>query len=408
MELQQLIIIFSGLLMLAVLLRTFMERFHIPFPAVLVVAGIIGEATLSQFDIELIIDADSFRNIIIYVLLPVMVFEAAFKIDVQRLFKNILPIFFLAIPLFLLSTFITAVLIYLGIGNAETFPWMAALLTGTLLSNTDTIAIMEQLERIGVPDRLITLLDGEGILNDATAIVIFSIFTFILLNPDISMNTGDKVVIFLAVYFGGIIVGLITGLIFMLISRICHGPILHGINTMISAYTAYFVAEELLQVSGVMSVLVTGMILGRFMRFHYGDGKDHFVNTLWTFNNYIADSTIFLLTGITLTMALFLDHSMAILIGISGVFIARAIGIYGMLPIICLLPSGKGISFNYRTAMFWSGSRGAVTLALALSIPSQFIYSETIRSIAFGAVLFSLFITAPSLSKVLKKLNLET
>ncbi len=192
----------------------------------------------------------------------------------------------------------------------------------------------------------------------------------------------------------------------MLISRICDGVVLMGINTMISAYTAYFIAENLLGVSGVMSVLVTALIMGRMIRFEYPDRSSCFVDNLWSLLAFIADSLVFIVAGIMLSMTL-MDHWgwMAVIIGIFSVLIARALGVYSFAPLISALPKVEKIAIGNQTIIYWGGLRGAVTLALALSIPAELSYWWMVQSIAFGAVLFSVFIQAPVMPLLLKRVR---
>ncbi len=203
MAMQQAVILFAGLLMSAVLLRPLSDRYNVPFTGLLVIAGYVGSELMQIIDGGLEIELGGFRNLILFILLPVLVFEASFKIDAQKMLKQLIPIMILSVPMVLLSVAVTAFLIYYGIGDPVQFPWMAALLTGALLSATDPVVIMPLLKKGGVPEQLILLLDGEGIFNDATAIVFFTMIIFLILNPQIEVTTGDAIVMFLVVFFGG-------------------------------------------------------------------------------------------------------------------------------------------------------------------------------------------------------------
>jgi CPA1 family monovalent cation:H+ antiporter len=131
------ILILSGLMLLAIVLQPLARIIHVPFTATLVIAGFIASELLVLADIDTGIRAGNFHDLIFFVFLPILVFESAYNINAGLLWKNLLPILFLAIPLMLLSTVVTAALIYFGIGHPAGFPWIAALLTGALLSATD-------------------------------------------------------------------------------------------------------------------------------------------------------------------------------------------------------------------------------------------------------------------------------
>ena len=392
------------MLLLALLIKPIAEKYHIPFAGLLVITGFVGSEILVSFNIDTGVRYDSFHDLILYVFLPILIFESAFKMDAEKLAKNLVVILFFAIPIMLLSTFIAAAMIYYGIGHPEGFPWVAALLTGALLAATDPVAILEIMRKAGVSERLCLLLDGEALFNDATAIVTFSIFLYIAQHPMEDISIFDASTRFLIIFFGGAIIGLFIGLGFLFLSRLLQDHIQQAIVTLIAAYVSYLVAEQVLHVSGVMSVLITGIILRRVIHHDFQDHKkQHFVDDFWSFNVYVVEALMFLLMGVTVTVGMFTDNWLAMLIGIGAIVIARAVGIFGGAPLISLLPSVEKIPLKYQRLMFVGGLRGAVTLALALALPIELEYWWTVQSIAFGVVLFTLFVQAPAIIPMLKR-----
>lgn len=408
MSVSSVLLLLALMLLLALLLKPIAEKYHIPFAGLLIVTGFVGSEIIVGMGGDTGVRYDSFHDLILLVFLPLLIFEAAFKINVQQLLKNGIVILFFAIPVMLLSTVVAAVAVYYGIGHPTGFPWIAALLTGALLAATDPVAVLEIMRRLGVPERLCLLLDGEALFNDATAIVTFSIFLYIAQNPMEEVTLLDASLRFGVVFFGGAIVGLLLGLAFLVLSRLLQDYIQQAIVTLIAAYAAYLVAEHFLHVSGVMSVLVAGIILGKVIHhdFSAGGGSD-FVDDFWTFNVYVAEALMFLLMGVTITIGMFSDNWLAMLIGIAAVLIARAIGVFGGAALISKVPGVEAIPISYRRVMFLGGLRGAVTLALALSLPTELSYWWTIQSIAFGVVLFTLFVQAPMIGPMLKKQGLQ-
>jgi len=393
------------MLLISLLFRPLAERYSIPFAGLLVVTGFIGSEIVISFGIDTGIRYDTFHDLILFVFLPLLIFEAAFKIDVKQLLSNGIIILFFALPVMLLSTAIAAVMIYYGIGHATGFPWIAALLTGSLLAATDPVAVLELMRKAGVPERLCMILDGEALFNDATAIVTFSIFLYIALHPLEDITVVDASLRFMVVFFGGAIIGLFIGFIFLFLSRLLEDHIQQAIVTLIAAYVSFLIAHSV-HVSGVMSVLVAGIVLGRVIHHDFQDHeKRNFVDDFWSFNVYISEAIMFLLMGVTITIGMFEDNWLAMLIGIAAVLIARAVGIFGGAPLISLLPNVERISMGYQQIMFVGGLRGAVTLALALSLPLELSYWWTVQSIAFGVVLFTLFVQAPLIPPLLKRLN---
>lgn len=398
------LILLAMMLLLALLLKPVAEKFHIPFAGLLVVTGFVGSEILVSLDIDTGIRYDSFHDLILFVFLPLLIFEAAFKINAQQLFKNLLAILFFAVPVMLFSTAVAAVMIYYGIGHPTGFPWIAALLTGSLLAATDPAAVLEIMRKAGVPDRLCILIEGEALFNDATAIVTFSIFLYIAQHPMEDISFIDASLRFLVVFFGGCIVGLFIGFGFLFLSRLLQDFVQQAIVTLIAAYISYLVAQQWLNVSGVMSVLVAGMILGRVIHHDFQDHeKSSFVDDFWTFNVYVAESLMFLLMGVTITLGMFTDNWLAMLIGIVAVLIARAIGVFGGARTLSFIPNFERITLGEQRLMFVGGLRGAVTLALALSLPFELDYWWTVQSIAFGVVLFTLFVQAPIMMPLLNQ-----
>lgn len=406
MATQHAILILSGLLLLAILIKPLAPRLHIPFSALLVVIGFAASELLVFSGIDTGIRADNFHDLIFFVFLPVLVFESAYTINVRLLLKNLLPILFLAIPIMLLSTFIAAALIYVGIGHPQGFPWIAALLAGALLAATDPVAVVALLRQMGVSERLALLLEGESLFNDATAIVVFAVFLAIASGSAGPVSVQDASLHFLKVFFGGVLVGAITGLLFNLLLWLSRETVVRALATVISAYLSYITAEAVFHVSGVMAVLVTGLVLGYQGQSTRDASSGTFVTELWEFNAFVASMLVFLLMGVTVTLAMFEERWLAMLIGIAGVLVARALGIFTCVPLLNRLTPIESISWPYQVVMFWGGLRGAVTLALALSLPTTLEYWWTIQSIAFGVVLFTLFVQAPSTAPLLRHYGL--
>jgi CPA1 family monovalent cation:H+ antiporter len=408
MPVSTVLMLLALMLLLALLLKPFAAKFHLPFAALLVVTGFVGSEVIVAFGGDTGVRYNSFHDLILLVFLPVLIFEAAFKINLEQLMKNGVVILFFAIPVMLLSTVVAAIAVYYGIGHPTGFPWIAAFLTGALLAATDPVAVLEVMRKLGVPERLCMLLDGEALFNDATAIVTFSIFLYIAQHPAEQILVSDAIIRFSVVFFGGAIIGLLLGVTFLILSRLLLDYIQQAIVTLIAAYTSYIVAEQFLHVSGVMSVLVAGIVMGKVIHHDFGDtAGSQFVDDFWSFNVYVAEALMFLLMGVTITVGMFTDSWLAMLIGIGAVLISRAVGVFLGAPIISALPRVESIPMAYRKVMFLGGLRGAVTLALALSLPTDLSYWWTIQSIAFGVVIFTLFVQAPLIAPTVKRSGLQ-
>lgn len=400
---------FMVLLLIAALLEPLVEKIYIPFSIVLVLLGFISsEIVTKSFGVDTGIHWENFRPLIIHVILPILIFQAAMMTDIKSLRENILPIFMLALPLLLLSAGIIAAGVYFGINHPTGFPWIAALLTGAILSATDPSAILNLLRKLGAPKRLILILESEGLFNDTTSIVLFSIILTIALTgngEDSSWVTA--ITQFLYVFLGGIVTGVIIGAIAHMLIKIYESEYIHILVTIIGAYISFIIAQDFLKLSGVMAVLAAGLTIRILNKKIQTRQSQKFVDDYWQFTASVAEKLIFLLAGVTITLSMFTNQWFAMLIGIAACLIARTLIIFGSFPVLNLVSKSGTIPFKQQLVLTWGGVRGTITLALALSLPLSLGYWYTIQSIAYGVVLFTLFIQATTMIPLVKKLQLN-
>jgi CPA1 family monovalent cation:H+ antiporter len=388
---------------------------RMPFASTLVLLGFIASELVVYAGIDTGIRSDNFQSIIFYVLIPVLVFESAYNIDKQQLKKNLIVILFLAIIAMLLTCLIVAVLLFYGIGHESGFPWMAALITGAILAATDPVAVMAILKEMNAPKRIRVLLEGESLFNDATAIVLFSLFLSIATATADAIPAGDLqsvfdvVVRFVSIFAGGALTGLLVGLFFGVLQKKVKQNLLTGVMSLIVAYGSYLLAEHL-GVSGVMSTLLAALsfsVLSHDAGADTGESLESEVKNkyLWDVLSHVANVSVFLIVGAVITLEMFEQRWLAMLIAIFSLLLARAVSVYGVLSFFSSFKNLK-VNFSAQTVMVWAGLRGAVTLALALSLPTTLDYWWTIQSIAFGVVMFSLFVQAPTMQLLVKRLSL--
>lgn len=375
---------------------------RLPQTLILVVIGFIGSELLVANDIDTGIRADSFQSLVLFVFLPVLTFEAAFVINVKALLRQLFPILTVAILGLLITTVFIAMGLYWGIGHPQGFPFTSALLAGVLLAATDPVAVVSQLRMLGAPERLSLLVEGESLFNDAAAIVLFSVlmsFAMTGIEPEVSATALH----FAKVFFGGILVGSLVGGLAILLCRLVQAFAWQAQVMLLSAYGAFMLGEAVLHVSGVMSVLSAGLLIGWRAQqgTHFPELKQH-----WELIGHMANGLLFLLMGVTITAAMFSERYLAMLIGIACALLARAIALSGSLGLVWLL-RGPQIGIKQQTVMFWGGLRGAITLVLALALPTSIEGWWTIQSIAYGLVLFTLLFQAPSMPWLLRRLGLS-
>ena len=390
---------FVVLLLLALLSHPISKWFSLPYATSLVIVGFVVSEVLVMFGFDTGIRADNFQQLIFYVLLPVLIFESAYSIDKQTLRHNLFPILYLAIVGMLLTCGLTAAGLFFGIGHATGFPWAAALLTGAILAATDPVSVVSTLKDINAPKRLSILLEGESLFNDATAIVVFGIFLSLALSSGESISSIDVVVKFLTVFLGGAIIGVVMGYLAIKIKNQINNKSLIGMLSILLAYGTFLLAEKF-HVSGVMATLLAAIVLSSSKT-----KTDTANNEMWDVIGNVANAIVFLVMGATITLGMFEERWLAMLIAVAAVLIARAASVYFGLFLISTVQDDP-INLKSQTVMVWGGLRGAVTLALALSLPTTLDYWWTMQSIAFGVVVFSLFVQAPTTKLLVRALKI--
>ncbi len=398
------LLIFAALLVVALVLEPAARRAHLPFYAVLVVTGFLGSELIVGLGLDTGLRWYHFHRFLLHVFLPVLVFEAAYKIRLDTLREELAPILFLAVPVLLIAALLSAVVLYWGIAHPRGFPFITALIAGALLSATDPVAVIALCEKAGMPGRLGTLMEGESLINDATTIVLFGVLLGFSAAPTQGGDIPSAIMQFVWVFFGGIVCGAVVGGLAWLVRRITLNAITRALTTLIGALFAFSAAEFTLEVSGVMAVMCTGLILGETSR---REARADISAEVWALGAYIANALIFLLMGATVTTAMFSERWLAMLIGIGAVSLSRALSVYVLLPSLNPLPGVAPTGWREATLLYWGGLRGAVTIALALALPLTLEGWWTVQSIAYGVVLFTLFVQAPSLGALLGRLKIK-
>ena len=406
-----LITVLVGVLVILIASAPLARVLHLPQSFILIVIGFVGSELLVSQGIDTGIRWTNFRDLIFYVLLPALIFDAAFRMDIAKFIENLIPILVLAIPLLLVATFIGAAVIYFMVGSPQGFPWIAALLAGALIAPTDPTAIVATEKHSPLPTRLKSIIEGESLLNDATAIILFLIIVSIgvsLTNQTfIEVPYANAIFNFLLVFFGGGALGAIIAIPGCILLRRLKDTNAQIALTVICSYGSYLLAEsENIHVSGIMAVLVCGIMMGAFVRRGDQEKANSSLNKVWSFIAYLSESAIFLLAGITITTDLFTQQWLAMLIGIIAALISRSLIIYGSFPFFNRTTyKADPIRLNEQHIISLGGVRGALTMALALSLPLTLDYWFTVQAIAYGVVLFTLLGQTSALGALVRKVN---
>jgi CPA1 family monovalent cation:H+ antiporter len=362
------------------------RRFRIPYTVGLVLAGLaLSVWSPISFEIQ--------PEVILSLFLPPLLFEAAFHLNFEELRRNLSTVVILAVPGVILTMLLVGVVVSWGANLALPI----ALIFGALIAASDPVAVVGIFRKLGAPKRLEVLLEGESLLNDGTAIVIFNLTLASLISNNFNLFEG--VVEFVRVAGGGLIAGLFFGwLMSRMIARIDDHLVEITLTTVL-AFGSYLVAEEL-HVSGVLAVVAAGIVSGNTSPRGMSPTTRIVVFNFWEYAAFLANSAVFLLIGLQSNLLLMLANWSIILWAIVAVLASRAVVVY------LLSRLGGRMPQSWRHVLFWGGLRGAIALALAISLPLEFgTDREIVILMAFGVTLFSIIIQGYSMDRLLGRLK---
>jgi len=395
------------LLLLVSVVAMFARWIRIPYTVVLVLVGLLLSFT-DPFHLELT------PEIILLIILPPLVFEAALHIEVKILRKVIGPVLLLAVPGVLIVTFIVGGILDLV---SNELLWQTALIFGALIAATDPVAVVSLFKTLGAPKRLATLVESESIFNDGTTIVIFNIMIGVLFVADVAGHGGAGIVDgdvvdfigrsifeFLRVALGGVAVGVAIGIVGDRIFSMIDDHLIEVTVSTVIAYGSYVLAESF-HLSGVLAVVMAGIIVGMRSSGTMSPTTRMVLINFWEYVAFLANSIVFILIGMEVQFSSLVSGFFLIIIAVGAVLLARTVSVYG-LSFINNIFSKEKVSFRYQHVLFWGGLRGAVSLALVLSLNRNIPQRDILVNMTFGVVLFTLLVQATTISGLMKRLGL--
>jgi len=407
MPADQVIIVLVVLLGIAMFMTGVSNLIRLPHTILLVIVGIlIGWGAETWEPLSLLTSFKLGPEVMLFVFLPALIFESGFVIDTRQLHQDLPPILILAIPGMLLSTIIVG----LGVWWLLDIRLIVALVFGALISATDPVAVVALFKDLGVPKRLMVLVEGESLLNDATAIVAFSILIGIAV-VDGSIGWGDSgsiIVEFLRVFIGGVIVGSLLGFAVCEILHRMHSDLPVILTTsIVTAYASFVLSEHVLHVSGIMSVVGTAIALKRSSILKFGVEATHAIHSSWEVIVLSLNSLLFLLVGLSVRLENVPTMVGATLLVVLLILGARAISIYNLLPIATRIFHLPRVSMADRHIMWWGGLKGGLAIAVVLSIPDSLPEKQYLFDLTIGVVMFTLLVSAPTIRPLMERLGLD-
>lgn len=359
-------------------------------------------------------------NLLLAVFLPALLFESAFSMEVHQIKRCVVQMFLLAGPGVLISTF------FLGSALKLTFPynwsWKTSLLLGGLLSATDPVAVVALLKELGASKKLSTIIEGESLMNDGTAIVVYQLFFRMVVGWRFSW--GDFIKFLAQVSLGAVAMGLAFGILSVLwLGFIFNDTVIEITLTLAVSYVAYFTAQQGADISGVLTVMTLGMFYSFAARTAFKGESQQSLHHFWEMVCYIANTLIFILSGVVIAEGILSNESIFkthenswgyLLLLYVFVQLSRVVVVGVLFPFLRYF--GYGLDWKEAIILVWSGLRGAVALSLSLSFKrssdnsSPYISSDTGVLFLFftsGIVFLSLIINGSTTQFILHFLGMD-
>jgi CPA1 family monovalent cation:H+ antiporter len=402
-----------GVLAAAAVLLAVADILHIPYPIPLVLGGLALGFMPGMPEIELPPD------LVLVAVLPPLLYGAAFFTSLRELRANMAPIGLLAIGLVLLTMLAVAAMAHALIPGID---WPTAFVLGAIVSPTDPTAATAIAQRVGLPRRLVGLIEGESLVNDGTALVAYRFAVAAVVTGSFSLlEAGGRFVLSVA---GGIAVGLAVGFVIREARRRLDNPPLELTISLMSGYFGYLPAEAL-HVSGVLAAVTVGIYMGWHTPQLTTAQMRLQGQAVWEITFFLLNTLLFTLVGLQLPVILdqLAGYSTGELIGWAvmvnlAVIVARFVWVFASLYLPHLIQARiRGLdpapSWQAKVVLAWSGMRGAVSLAAALALPlttdagAQFPNRELIVFLTFAVILGTLVVQGLTLPALIRVLDLE-
>jgi len=377
--------VLAALLGVAVLIALGAERLRIPAAVALVAFG-AGTAAIHPTTLPF-----PFGSTLLFVLLPPLIFEAAWTIDLAALRRTAARVALLAIPGVVLAAGLTA----FGIAFAARLPLASAFVLGSIVAATDPVAVMAIFRRLDVPVDLLTLVEGESIANDGVALVLYGIalaFTLHGATESIVRESAHALVSIAA----GTLIGIAWAFIVAIVISRTSTAAIEVTATVVLAFLAYLSAVAL-DCSGIFATAAAAIALRMIQRATPVATAADDVTAFWSTIAFIANSFVFLITGLQLQLGRIVHEPQLVIVAILAVVAARAV-----------LAAAVIRQRAWRWTFVAAGMRGGLSLVLALALPPDVPDRASIIDAVFAVVLFTLVVQGIALEPLLVRLGFQS
>ncbi len=417
-SISSILILVLGLLVAVVALAIIAPRLHIPYTILLVLGGLLLGFVpgLPRFTLD--------PDVVFLLLLPPLLYSSAWQTSWRDFHANLRPISLLALGLVLLTTIVVAVVVHVLIPD---LPWAVAFVLGAIVSPTDAVAATAIAQRLGIPQRIVTIVEGESLVNDATGLVAYRFAVAAVVTGVFSL--GEASLQFVVVSVGGIALGLVAGWGLSYVHRWLDNPPLEITVTLVTPFAVYLLGEEVLHVSGILAIVTTGLYLTWRAPTFFSSGTRLQAYAVWEMLIFLLNGLVFILIGLQLPGILAtLNTTIARRSPILLVWDAALVSLTVILVRLfwaftqALLPRLLSRRLRerdpypgWRTMVLigWTGMRGAVSLAAALALPEVTAQGAAFPEralgiyLTFGVILATLVVQGLSLPLLIRGLGLH-
>ncbi|HEY9279122.1 MAG TPA: cation:proton antiporter [Eoetvoesiella sp.] len=409
----------AGLLALVCFMPALAGRLSLPYSVLLAIVGFVLGIVIHVHSWAPVVMSDFLDSLqhfevssetFLYVFLPVLLFETSLAMNVRRLLDDIGPILMMAI----VAVVVCTLAVGFSISAVSGYGLVVCLMLGAIVATTDPVAVVGVFREVGAPKRLTTLVEGESLFNDAASIALYSVL-LTMLSGGAQISVGSILSSFVISFIGGGVVGFLMGRLACTLFIVLRGwPTAEITLTVAFAYLTFFVSEHYFGVSGVVATVIAGLVVGSTGRTRMSPSTFEQLESAWAQFGFWANSLIFVFAAMLIprmmTDVTWMEFWLVLLV-FAVTLAARAVMVFGVLPLLGRTRFGTTVSRSYRAVMLWGGLRGAVSLALALAVTEQhnvpYEARQFIAVATTGFVLMTLFINGITLRPLIKRLKLD-
>jgi CPA1 family monovalent cation:H+ antiporter len=400
------IVVVLGLLVCVMALVPLANRLAMPYPIPLVVGGLVLGFIPNTILPDIVLEPD----LVFLLFLPPLLYWAALTTPWRDFLAHLLPILLLAVGLVVATTFGVAAVAVIAL---PALTWQIAVVLGAIVSPPDAVAATAIADRLGLPRRVATILEGESLVNDATALVVYGTAVAIVGRGAFSwVHTGLE---FCWEVVGGVGIGVLVGWLIAQVRRHMEDPVLESMVSLLSPFAAYLPANAVGS-SGVLATVATGFIVQRYSPLVSGSRSRLQAESVWEVVNLLLNGLIFILIGLQLhpiflalvgksLLHLVLQGAVVSLAAISLRIAWILLGSY-LVRKFTRRPDEDTLSRPEATVIAWAGMRGVVSLAAAQALPVSFPQRNLILFLTFSVILSTLVFQGLTLPALIRRLGL--